>query len=198
MPPNPAFLLVSPTGPAPSSTLPPPPPRPRADSRPRLRITVAPPPHASGPAPPRPRPQGSLLDRLGPFADPSSLPPLDDRRYCEVGFSSAVTQASRAKRREGGSQVGAPLTSRVSLSGWGAGAWGSWGLLFLRYVPTRTPPSLLSARVEPTRLGPHTDCRSRPRSHGTGSNCRYHLELPPRHPLVARAHPEAHLRLRPS
>lgn len=109
-----------------------------------------------------------------------------------------VTQASKDhKPRGGGSQTGTPLTSRASFSGWGAGAWGPWRLLFPRYVPIRTPPSLLSAWVDPRRLGPHISCPSLPRSPGAGSNCRYHLELPPGHPLVARAHPAAHLRLQP-
>lgn len=53
-------------------------------------------------------------------------------------------------------QLGPPLTSRASISGWGAGAWGSWRLLFRRYVPIHAPPSLHSTRTDPRLLGAHT------------------------------------------
>lgn len=129
---------------------------------------------------------------IRPFADPSSLPfPAPDKRYCEVGFSAAVTQASRERKRLCGRLPnGARLTSRASLSGWRAGAWGPWRLLFLRYVPVRTPPSGLLAWGDSRCQSPHTRCPSRPRSPGAGSYCQHRLELPSRHPLVERARPE--------
>lgn len=137
-PQGPAFRPALPSGPAPG----PAPPRPRAVSRPRLYITRGPPPlYDSARAPGS---SGRFLTR--PLTDASSLPPPGDKRYCEAGFSSAVTQASREHNRHGGgSRAGSPLTSRTSLSGWGAGAWGPWRLLFLRYVTIHTPPPFLSA-----------------------------------------------------
>lgn len=55
----------------------------------------------------KPRPRIILWPRPTPkagfFANPSILPPLgEDKRYCEAGFSSVVTQASREHKRRGG------------------------------------------------------------------------------------------------